>query len=79
MKISSEISVGNNVTVGFDKVKIETTCHGFVSLFIPDRTNQMREIELSRKELREFLARTQPAFVVPERYEADYIPGKPTP
>ena len=74
MNIKSEIKVGNNATVGFDKVAVETTCHGFISIRIPLHDAPDMWVELHRRELREFLARTEPAFITTERYAADPIP-----
>lgn len=75
MNIKSEIKVGNNVTRGFDTVAIETNCHGFVTLKIPvlepKGAARIMELELDRKELREFLARTCPAFQQVEQYRAE--------
>ncbi len=67
-KFSTEITVGNNLTVGFDKVALSTTCHGFVELNIP---NYEKTIELKRKELIDFLLRTQPEFSVNLRVSAE--------
>ena len=75
MNIISTIKVGNNITVGFDTVKIETTCHGFVTLSIPIKgevgSYRIMEVELDRGQLREFLARTAPAFQRVEVYKAE--------
>lgn len=74
MNIKSKISVGNNVTLGFDSVDVETNCHGFITLRIPQKDASVMELELSRQELREYLARTCPAFITSERYEAKLKP-----
>lgn len=49
----------NNVTVGVNSVPISTNCVGSVSIYVDGK-----EIELDRRELREFLARTVPQFIV---------------
>ncbi len=73
MTIKSKIGIGNNATLGFDAVDVETTCHGFITIRVPLKDGVM-ELELSRKDLREFLARTCPAFTTNERYIAAAIP-----
>ncbi len=70
MNLKSKISVGNNVTLQFDSVDVETNCHGFITLRIPQKDATVMELELSRKDLREFLARTCPAFSTIENYAA---------
>lgn len=70
MRITSEITVGNDITLGFGKVYVETTCHGFIDLHIPCKEGVIK-IELKRSELREFLARTCPTFQTIETYEAE--------
>jgi hypothetical protein len=83
MNITTQIKVGNNSSLGFDTITVtlrivkpfnsqeSTTCYGFITFSIP-LADGTKEIELDRKQLREFLARTQAAFVVQyERYEAE--------
>lgn len=60
MKLETYITVGNNVTLSLDKVRVNTGCVGFISLFIPQADKPEMEIELKRSELIEFLLRTQP-------------------
>ena len=54
----------------FSSVDVETNCHGFITLRIPQKDATVMELELSRKDLREFLARTCPAFQTVENYAA---------
>lgn len=70
MNIKSQIKVGNNVTLQFSTVAVETNCHGFITIRIPQKDATVMELELSRQDLREFLARTCPAFITNERYAA---------
>lgn len=74
MKITSEITVGNNCELNCSALRVETRCIGFIRLEIPahlTHNNQPLIIELKRTELREFLARTCPAFSTEEKYQAD--------
>lgn len=74
MTIKSQIGVGNNAELGFDSVEAETTCHGFITLKLKLAAGSTAvNLELSRQDLREFLARTCPAFVTAERYEAKSV------
>lgn len=60
MQIETHITVGNNIERAFDKVRVTTSCVGFIHLFIPQPQGGSLEIELKRDELIEFLLRTQP-------------------
>lgn len=75
MTITTHIKVHNNVTLGVDYVEVSTSCHSTIDIIVPnpDRTKpSLAQVELDRQQLREFLARTQPAFIVQgERYEAE--------
>jgi hypothetical protein len=74
MTIHSKIKVGNNVVVGVDHIDVETTCQGYVTLKIPLRPNVLMPVELDRKQLREFLARTCPKFTETVGYNAAATP-----
>jgi hypothetical protein len=60
VNIESKITVGNNVELGFDSIRVTTSCVGFVHVFIPQKEGNSISIELKRTELIEFLLRTQP-------------------
>ena len=60
MIIEANIKVMNNVTLNIDQVRVSTPCVGSISLFVP-AGDKVVEFELSRKELTEFLLRTQPS------------------
>lgn len=77
MEIISSIKVGNNSELGFDRVGISTTCHGFVTLKMPKLVGglQFVEVELSRDELLEFLVRTCPQIALGKVIVADPIPS----
>lgn len=70
MQLETNITVGNNVTLGFDKVRVTTTCVGFLHFYIPQAQGNALEIELKRSELIEFLLRTQPELVMELRVSA---------
>jgi hypothetical protein len=63
MTISANIAVGNNVALGYDSLLVSTSCMGFVTLYIQQPSGVL-EIELDRRQLHEFMIRTQPNFTV---------------
>jgi hypothetical protein len=73
MTIKSSIQVGNDGELGFAEVEVSTSGHGFIDVLIPLKGQSMKHlrIELHRKQLREFLARTCPEFSVVENYKAE--------
>lgn len=73
MNIKSQITVGNNSELGIDWVEVETNCHGYITLKLniaKDEQKKQIDLQLSRQELREFLARTCPEFSTVENYKA---------
>ncbi len=71
MNIKSKIKVGNDAELQFSHVGVSTSCMGFVTFEIPLKDGSSMKLDLHRKELREFLARTCPDFVVQERYDCN--------
>lgn len=65
MKIQTQIRIMNNVSFGQNVVKAETNCLSSIDLTIPVPCNKdIVTIELNRKDLIEFLLRTQPEVEV---------------
>lgn len=71
MNIQSSIRLGNDAELGSDRIQVSTTCHGFLTLHLSSLKHRAPCLELDRRELREFLARTEPEFVAQEHYRAD--------
>ncbi len=68
MNIKSQIKVGNDSELQFSHVGVSTSCMGFVTFEIPLKDGISMKLDLHRKELREFLARTCPHFSTNEDY-----------
>ncbi len=68
MEIQSKIKVGNDSELQFNHVGVSTSCMGFVTFEIPLKDGSVMKLDLHRKELREFLARTCPSFSTHENY-----------
>jgi len=70
MTLTTDLKVCNNLTAGLNVVSVESRCSNFVKFHIPlpMPLEETMHLELSANELREFLARTVPAFDTIETY-----------
>ena len=61
MNIKTQLTIGNNVSLGKDKLTAETECNNAITFYVPILdTNATIEVQLWRHELIEFIKRTMP-------------------
>ena len=72
MKLSAQIKVMNNSTLPFDHVEVSTFCMSSLDITFPSwKGHAPFTVELNRRQLIEFLLRTQPALSMELRVDSN--------